>query len=340
MVRQTLQSVTAETTLADRDGCGGNTRPRRQASAALYDFAADLRAATTRRAGRLLQAVDNMPPAGTAIRLQQLQLMAQYRSMRNRPSDLPAVTDVRFDIFSPDGEDGVLLYIFGLIGFRSRRCIDIGGAGITASNTANLVVHHDFECLLLDGNARATARTERSYRRYRPFRSPTCVSAWITRDNVNALVADYGMIGEVDLVSLDLDGIDWWILDALTVVQPRVLVVEYQDILGPDRAWTVPYHPDFSVHDYPVNANNGYNYCGAGLRAFANLLRPRGYRLVGSNRSGYNAFFVKTAEAGRLLVEQDIASCLSSEWNRYGMAHRFPRVAAMDWTVVTEEGTA
>lgn len=312
------------------------TIPGRQVYSAMHDLAADLRAATTRRAARLLSAVDRMPPAGTAVRLQQMQLLMQYRSMRARPGDLPSLEDVRFDVFSPDGEDGILLYIFGLLGFGSRRSVDIGGAGITVSNTANLIVHHDFRGLILDGDKHGLARTSRAYRRYRPANQPVCAHAWLTRDNINALLAEHAMAGEIDLLSLDLDGVDWWILDALTAAEPRVLVVEYQDILGPDRAWTVPYRPEFSVEDYPVNAGDSYNYCGAGLRAFVRLLEPRGYRLVGCNRSGYNAFFVRAAEAGNLLPEVAVDSCFVSEWNKYGISHRFPRVADMEWTTVPE----
>ncbi|BBX70974.1 hypothetical protein [Mycolicibacterium psychrotolerans] len=275
-----------------------------------------------------------MPPAGTDLRLQQLQLLMQYRSMRDKPATLPGVEDVRFDVFSPDGEDGVLLYIFGLIGFKSRRCVDVGGAGITASNTANLIVHHDFRALVLDGNEHGIARTMKAYRRYRPTHPPKCVNAWISRENINAVLAEHSVTGEIDMLSIDLDGVDWWILDALNVIEPRVIVVEYQDILGPDRAWTVPYRPDFSVDDHPVNDGDGYNYCGAGLSAFVKLLRSRGYRLVGCNRTGYNAFFVRSGEGDDLLPEVATESCFTSDWNRYGMAHRFPLVADKEWTTV------
>jgi hypothetical protein len=312
----------------------------RQAASILRDLAADIRAATTRRAAKLIRAADHLPPAGTTMRLQQLQLMMQYRSMRARPGDLPALPDVRFDVFSPEGEDGILVYIFGLLGFDSRRCVDIGGAGVGVSNTANLIVHHDFRGLVLDGDEHAISRTARAYSRYRPTHTPICLHAWITRDNVNVLLAQSGMSGEIDLLSIDLDGVDWWILEALTVVEPRVLVVEYQDILGPDRAWTVPYRPDFSVDDYPVNEGDSYNYFVAGLSAFVKLLKPRGYRLVGCNRSGYNAFFVKAAEAGELLPEVALERCFASEWNRYGIERRFPLVAKMEWTHVPDAGAA
>jgi len=300
----------------------------------LTEFVAEAGSRTLRRAAKGVRALDYLPTTGSSSRLHQLQLLNQYSLMRTNPEVLPALSDVRFDVFSPEGEDGILLYIFGLLGFKSRRCVDIGGAGITVSNTANLVVHHDFQCLLLDGNPRATARTATAYRRYRPSHSPMCVTSWITSENINSLLIEYGMAGQIDLLSIDLDGIDWWILDALAVTRPRVLIVEYQDILGADRSWTVPYRPNFSIHDYPVNAGGNYNYCGASLRAFVNLLTPRGYRLVGCNRNGYNAFFVDALDAGDLLPEVAVESCLESEWNKYGLAQRFPTVADMAWTSV------
>jgi hypothetical protein len=309
-------------------------------SFALRDMAADVKAATLGRAAKLARAIDHMPPAGAEVRLQQLQLLMQYRGMRSAPSELPGLADVRFDIFTPDGEDGALLYIFGLIGFSSRRCVDIGGAGVTASNTANLIVNHDFQGLVLDGNEHGLARTARAYRRFNTAHAPQCVPAWITRDNVNDLLAEHGVVGEIDLLSLDMDGVDWWILDALEVVDPRVIVVEYQDILGPERPWTVPYRPDFNFREYPVNDGGAYDYCGAGLSSFVHVLKPRGYRLVGCNRAGYNAFFVRSDEAGDMLPEVGVESCFVSPWNRYGMEHRFPRVADMDWTDVTEVLTA
>lgn len=305
-------------------------------SLAARDVAADVKAATLGRAVKRVRAIDHLPPAGAELRLQQLQLIMQYRAMRATPGQLPDVADVRFDIFTPDGEDGALLYIFAVLGFSSRRCVDIGGAGVTASNTANLIVNHDFKGLVLDGNEHGIARTARAFRRYRTAHVPTCASAWITRENINDLLAEHGVVGEIDLLSLDLDGVDWWILDALEVVHPRVIVVEYQDILGPRRPWTVPYRADFDLREYPVNGDGSYDYCGAGLASFVQLLKPRGYRLVGCNRMGYNAFFVRSDEAGELLPEVAVESCFVSSWNRYGMEHRFPRVADMDWTDVTE----
>jgi hypothetical protein len=230
----------------------------------------------------------------------------------------------------------MLVYIFGLIGFGDRRAVDLGGGSVRAANTMNLVLHHDFDACILDGDERSMQMLEAYFAahpltRERPYR-PTCVTTWIERETIGAVLADHDFVGEIDLLSVDLDGVDYWILEAaLDVLAPRVIVVEYQDHLGPDRAWTVPYSSDFTIDDYEINANESYLFCGAGLRAFDKLLAPRGYRFVGSNRDGYNAFFVRADEASDLIPAADLESAFTSRWSRYGMEYRFPQAADLEW---------
>ena len=140
-------------------------------------------------------------------------------------------------------------------------------------------------------------------------------------------------VGEVDLLCIDIDGVDYWIWKAIEVIQPRLVVVEYQDTLGPDRSWTVSYEEDFNVHDYAINKQH-YNYCGASLRAFVRLGKQKGYQLVGCNKGGCNAFFVKIGLADKCLPEVTIESCFKYEWNQLGMEKRFPLVKDMEWVEV------
>lgn len=96
----------------------------------------------------------------------------------------------------------------------------------------------------------------------------------------------FSLIGETTRpVSLDLDGVDYWIWDALTAIQPRVVILEYQDILGPDDSLTVPYADAFNAYDHPTT-DGLPNFAGASLRAFTELGARKGYRLVGTNRYG------------------------------------------------------
>jgi hypothetical protein len=240
-----------------------------------------------------------------------------------------------FSCYSQSDEDGILLYIMSVIGTTDRRCVEIcAGDGIEC-NTANLIINHGWHGLLVDGDATRIARGVSFYRRSRAtcIHPPTFKSAWVTRGGVNGLLADNGFSGTVDLLSLDLDGVDYWIWEALTEITPRVVVLEYQDILGPDRSWSVPYADDFDASRYSMTGAMP-NFAGASLRAFVNLGRRKGYRLVGVNRYGYNAFFVRDDVGIGVLNEVAVEDCFGHEKVRAGMRDRFPLVANLPWIEV------
>ena len=242
---------------------------------------------------------------------------------------------VGFNLYSPTYEDGILLYIFSLIGMTNKKCVDIGAGSIAGSTVANLIVNHEFTGLLIDGNSQNIQVVKEYYANHpeTKFFPPQTVSTMITEENVNEVLKENGFVGEIDLLCLDIDGIDYWILKAIEVVNPRVIVVEYQDILGPDKAWTVQYKPYFNIHDYPVN-RQANNYCGASLRAFVKLSKHKGYRLVGCNKGGWNAFFVRDGVCEKYLPEVTVESCFKYDWNKYGMEKRFPLVMGMEWQEV------
>ena len=111
------------------------------------------------------------------------------------------------------------------------------------------------------------------------------------------------------------------------------MLVEYQDILGPERCWTIPYRPDFDAGVFAVNKERN-NYCGASLAALVKLGRQKGYRLVGRSRGGWNAVFVRNGEGDSAFPEVEAQSCFRYPWNLRGMAQRFPLVASMEWVEV------
>jgi hypothetical protein len=219
----------------------------------------------------------------------------------------PRWADMGFRVFSQADEDGLLLFIFALIGFGPRVCVDFGAATPQGSNTANLFCNWGFTGLLVDGSEEYAERSRRYYASNRDtwLHPPLVKHAWVTAENCNRLIEDSGIKGEIDLLSVDIDGVDYWIWKAITIVQPRVVVIEVQSIWGTDRCVTVPYAPDFR------RPGSGYEYCGASLPALVKLGHEKGYKLVGTNRYGYNAFFVRTDLAGDTLPEVRAQSCVS-----------------------------
>ena len=137
------------------------------------------------------------------------------------------------------------------------------------------------------------------------------------------------------MFSLDMDRVDYWIWKSLNIVQPRVVVVEYQDIWGPDKAVTVPYTPDFVApcSNLP-SVGTPIDYCGASLPAFVQLAKEKDYRLIGVNKYGFNAFFIKNGIGEKLLPEIDVHSCFLHPKVKWGMRERLPRVKDLEWVEV------
>lgn len=266
------------------------------------------------------------PDAGTQ-KLLQATYVANPSLYAGRP-----ISERGFSVYSQTDEDGILLYLFALIGVTNRRCVELcAGDGIEC-NTANLILNHGFTGLLVDGTAGLVERSRAFYASAPETRifPPQSVQAWITRDSVDELVRSHGFEGEIDLLSLDMDGVDLWIWEALTVIQPRVVVVEFQDILGPDRSWTVPYADDFSSGAHSTT-DGMPNFAGASITAFTKLAKRKGYRLVGTNTMGWNAFFVRDDLAEGLIAEVSTADCLVHPKNVAGMRDRFPLVQNHPW---------
>ncbi len=276
---------------------------------------------------------DSLPPwrlGSKTDQAAQRSLAMQYRFMATTArAALPQLKDTYMRAFSQNGEDGVLLFLFSVLGTTSRVAVEIcAGDGIQC-NTANLIVNHGWDGLLVDGNPSLVERGRKFYSRCPDtFSSPPIfLNEWVTTENVNDLVIDSGIGVDVDLLSLDLDGVDYWVWKELDIISPRVVVLEYQDIWGPDVAKTVPYRPDFT-------GDPTFNYQGASLLAFVKLARSKGYRLVGTERLGFNAFFVRDDVGPDVIPEIDHRQCFSHRKVREGMRDRLPKVEHLSWVDV------
>ncbi len=234
---------------------------------------------------------------GTVDRQNQLLLMMAWRTLAGPP---PSWRDVEFRSFSQNGEDGILLYLFSRIGMESRHCVEIGcGSGIEC-NTANLILNHGFKGLMIDAREKRIALGRRFFAKCRdgPRPIPQLVHAWVTRGGIEDILRERGFKGPIDLLSIDLDGVDYWIWETLACVEPRVVVIEYNSSFAPDQAVTVAYADDF----------RGGNDLGASLGALVKLGRRKGYRLVGCNSGRVNAFFVHDGVGDEAGPEADPAA--------------------------------
>lgn len=214
------------------------------------------------------------------------------------------LTAQRFRISSQNQEDGLTLALLHEAGPKTRRFIEIG-AGLSGGNGGFLANEWGWPGLMVDGHAEHMRQVGRR------FPTTTAVAAWITRDNINELITTHGYAGDVDLFSLDLDGNDYWIWQAVTATSPRVVILEYNSMFGPERSVTIPYDAQFDRHRHHSM------YFGASLTALTRLSGRKGYRLVAVEPAGVNAFFLRhdvathipacdPARAFRLLEKFDV----------------------------------
>jgi hypothetical protein len=275
------------------------------------------------------QTFKNLDLVSTNARLLQMLLARSYASIRDGKSAPLPLVETEFRAYSQNGEDGLLLYIFSLIGTTSRRAVEIcAGSGIEC-NTANLIIHHGWTALLVDGDNGNILRGKSFYRRCRDTFSypPTLVHAWITAENVNQILLKHGFDGEIDLLSLDLDGMDYWIWKAIEVVRPRVVTIEFNSVLGSERSLTVPYSATFRAGEH---GDHDKFYSGASLAALVKLGKEKGYRLIGSERLGVNAFFVRREIPDNLLEEVPLEHCFRHPRAAVAATY-FSRVSSRDW---------
>ena len=238
-------------------------------------------------------------------------LPAIVRKLYLEDADLPAPYDLlseRFRYRSQNEEDGLLLALFKRIGTTDRRCVEIG-CGLNGGNSGFLVQECGWTGLMVDANH---SKIETIKVRFAGH-AVTANKHRITRENVNGVLETHGFTGELDFLSLDIDGVDYWVWEALTACSPRVVAIEYNWLFGPERAVTIPYDPDFSM-----GASGTRSYRGASLAAFANLARRKGYRLVATER--VNAFFLRN----------DIAPAMAAIEVRRGYRAPKEMVAAQD----------
>jgi hypothetical protein len=196
-------------------------------------------------------------------------------------------------VHSQGGEDGILVRLFELLGVLDRTFVEFGAwDGQHLSNTAHLRLHHGWQGLLLDAD---------------PERVSALVQCeLVTAENVNEVFARYSVQRVFDLLSIDIDGNEYWVWQALRSFRPRVLVIEYNVFFGADVRKTIPYDPKYRWDKTLFH--------GASLGALHKLGREKGYSLIHTDSYAPNAFFVDDALLPRGWIAPPIEQVAAWDW--------------------------
>jgi hypothetical protein len=185
-------------------------------------------------------------------------------------------------VFSQNGEDGIIQEILYRIGPGSEFFVEFGVESGVECNCARLVYEEDWSGLFMEAG---DAKFQQLSERYRAYSKVHCAKSIVTSQNIEALLAENGVPSDLDLLSIDIDGNDYWVWKAINRWRPRLVVMEYNSSVPPSKKWV--------MRENPNHRWGGTSYFGASLASLASLGREKGYTLVGTNSLGVNAFFVR-----------------------------------------------
>jgi len=221
--------------------------------------------------------------------------MSSPSATQSTVSSLTNLRAFESQVHSQGGEDGVLQQIFSIVGTHNRYFVEFGAwDGRTLSNTAHLRLDHGWTGLLMDGDPERV--------------SEVVCNEFVTAENVQALFEKHAVPRSFDLLSIDIDGNEYWVWKAIQDWRPRVVVMEYNVFFGIDVSKTMPYD---ATHRWDKTM-----FHGASLAALYKLGREKGYTLVHTESYAPNAFFVDDALLPDALRGRPIEESASWAWER------------------------
>jgi len=203
---------------------------------------------------------------------------------RNNYKNVTKITDCELKIFSQFGEDGIIDFILNTIKLNKViRFVEIGVGNYEEANTRYLIESRPCSGLIIDKDRQINFVKKRNF--YWQNSIQIC-NRTVSPENINKILEDHNFLKNFDLLSLDVDGLDYWILSELDLQSTSVLIIEYNPIFGSDYKITIPNLKNFCREDY-----HKY-YFGMSLKALKEICEKKGFYFIGSNSSNFNAFFV------------------------------------------------
>ncbi len=238
--------------------------------------------------------------AGNGAALERLvDLQGNLASRQTRAIErVHSLADVEFKVYSQWGEDGIIDWLIERVPISAERFIEFGVESYLEANTRFLLKQRNWKGLVIDRSPDYVQLIKADPISWRHDLRAT--AHFVTRENINALFARDGFTGPIGLLSIDIDGMDYWVWERIDTIEPDIVVCEYNAVFGDIHAITVPHNADFGR----MKAHHSGCYFGASIGALCHLGALKGYKLVGTNSAGCNAFFVRDrhyqALAGRI----------------------------------------
>ena len=225
---------------------------------------------------------------GVDERLEELKInQGLILSLMQREQRSKNLQDYEFKVFSQWGEDGIIQHLTRALEIKNKTFIEFGVESFFEANCRFLMMKDNWSGFVIDGSSKNIKRLKNSYFYWRY--DINAVEAFITKKNINELLLKSAFDEDIGILSIDIDGNDYHVLEAIDTFKPRILICEYNAVFGATRKISIPYDPAF-------NRTHGHFsklYWGASLSALTQLAGRKGYSLIGTNSAGSNAFYVR-----------------------------------------------
>lgn len=239
------------------------------------------------------------------------QLQAAFN---NQKQSINSLAEVEFQVFSQFGDDGIIQYLVNKMPLKNRTFIEFGVENYREANTRFLLVNNYWSGLVLDGSDANIEQIKRE--QLYSFYDLRAVRQFITKENINEIIGSSLFHKNVGILSIDIDGNDYWVWKEISVIQPDIIICEYNSLFGFEDAITIPYEADFIR-----GKKSPFNFYGTSLKAAALLAKEQGYFFIGCNSAGNNAYFISEKMRTHCPVEEKSLSegfrlaSFSETWN-------------------------
>jgi len=206
------------------------------------------------------------------------------------------ISECEFKVYSQSGEDGIIQFLINNVNVENKKFIEFGIENYLESNTRFLALNNYWSGLIIDGDQANIDYIKKDPIYWRC--QLTAVRSFITKDNINELITTNGFGGDIGILSVDIDGNDYWVFESINTVNAAIIIAEYNSFFGPTANITIPYDPNFVRTD----AHYSLIYYGASITALTKLAQKKGYSLVATNWGGNNVFYVRNDLVGNLRI--------------------------------------
>jgi hypothetical protein len=208
-----------------------------------------------------------------------------------------SINEYEFKVFSQFGEDGIIDFLVKKtkIEKEEKNFIEIGVGDYTECNSKFLLMNSYWSGIAIEGNKSFIKKIKTSEICWKY--GLKIINLWIKKDNIEKIILENTKKNKIGLLSIDIDGNDYWIWKEIKNIKPVIVVIEWNSLFGKLKKLTVPYDDNFIREEKHYSGQ----YWGASISALKDIGKKNGYSLVGSNSAGNNLFFVRNDRMNNLL---------------------------------------